>query len=185
MSDSRFPPADRIPLEIWSNIFLECLPSHDQPYVWPSLSFAPLLLCQVNRAWRSTALSLTCLWSSISIEVSRNSDTEEMAEGIGTWLGRSGTRPLAISLLIDQDCWEGLGVNRDLDPILDRLISFIGRWEIVRLELCGPFSGSMSNIHLLRAPLLKRCEVYFLWVGNVVEQFSSMLSSCPHLTEFV
>ena len=70
-----------------------------------------------------------------------------------------------------------------MDPILDLLISFIGRWETVRLELWEPFSGSILGIHRLRAPLLKRCEVCFY--GAEITPFLSMLSTCPHLTEFV
>ena len=174
--------SDRIPLDIWSNIFLECLPSHDQPFVPADPLSAPLLLCQVNRAWRSTALSLSSLWSSISLEVSGDDDTEGMVEGVETWLRRSGTRPLAISLV-----WKAAAPRRvslNMDPILDLVIPFIGRWETVRLDVLGPFSrGPMSNIHRLRAPLLKRCEVCFYEAE--ITPFLSMLSSCPHLTEFV
>jgi hypothetical protein len=73
----------------------------------------------------------------------------------------------------------------DLDPILDLFISFIGRWEDVHLELVGRFRGSISSIHLLRAPLLRRFKAVFEYgSGEVLEPLFSMLSASPHLTDF-
>jgi len=73
----------------------------------------------------------------------------------------------------------------DLDPILDLFISFIERWEDVQLDLVGPLCGSISSIHLLRAPLLRRFEVHFYpKADDLIDPLLSMLSTSPHLTEF-
>jgi len=185
-------PFNRIPVEIWANIFIMCLPP--QRYIQPNTSQAPLLLCQVNRAWRSTALSLSELWSSISVELCERSDVERKLEGIGAWLGRSGVRPLTISLHsggVDLEDLPDLGW-RDwesevfLDPILDLFISLIGRWEDIQWKLLGPFYGSILSIHLFRAPLLKRFEIDFnLGTSEVTKPLFSMLSTSPLLTDFV
>jgi hypothetical protein len=162
-------PSNRIPLEIWAKIFIECLPS--QPYIQPDPRSAPLLLCKVSKAWRSTALSLSNLWSSISVTTRHNSDVERQLEDVGAWLGRSGVQPLAISLSLGGIYW-GIDPNAevDLDPMLDLFISFIGCWENVHLELVGPFRGSISSIHLLRAPLLRRFKAVFEYgSGEVFE----------------
>jgi len=185
-------PFNRIPVEIWANIFIMCLPS--QQYIQPNTSQAPLLLYQVNRAWRSTALSLSELWSSISVELYERSDVERKLEGIGAWLGRSGVRPLTISLYCGGVDWEDLpdlgGGDWEskvfLDPILDLFISLIGRWEDIQWKLLGPFYGSILSIHLFPAPLLKRFEIDFgLETGEVTKPLFSMLSTPPLLTDFV
>jgi len=127
------------------------------------------------------ALSLPDLWSSISVEVNEGSNVQKMVEGIGPWLGRSGVWPLAISLRMGHGHWK-----MNPDPILDLFISFIGRWEDVQLDLVGPFDSSISSIHLLQAPLLKRFGVTFGFrTYEVVEPLFSMLSASPHLTDLV
>lgn len=60
-------PALRLPPELLSEIFLECLPE-GIPYLkcsgyWRSKHEAPVKLGRICRAWRQTALSTPQLWS--------------------------------------------------------------------------------------------------------------------------
>jgi len=85
----------RVPLEIWTNIFLDCLP--DRRFITPNCVTAPLMLCNICRRWRAVARSTPKLWSSIHVEVSLGCDVKKVVKGVALWLSRSGTRPLAIS----------------------------------------------------------------------------------------
>jgi len=129
-------------------------------------------------------LSLSSLWSSISVTIHDDDDVERQVEGVEAWLGRSGIQPLAISLCLgDRYRPMDWGAEVDLDPIMDLFISFIGRWENVHFDLMGSFCGSTSSVHLLRAPLLRRFKVFGVGVDSVAEPLFSMLSASPHLTD--
>jgi len=57
-------PVARLPLEISSQIFLQCLPSHPKPR--PQTT--PMLLLNVCNAWTVIALSTPALWASIHLD---------------------------------------------------------------------------------------------------------------------
>ncbi|KAJ7876565.1 hypothetical protein B0H13DRAFT_2055046 [Mycena leptocephala] len=59
-------PVARLPLEISSKIFLECLPLLPVP----GARFAPMLLLNVCNSWTSIALSTGALWATFAIEFS-------------------------------------------------------------------------------------------------------------------
>ncbi|KAJ6481811.1 hypothetical protein C8R45DRAFT_312650 [Mycena sanguinolenta] len=92
-----FDPVARLPLEISSYIFLQCL---DSPKL--GLHDIPLLFLCVCHAWAEIALATPALWTAIHI-------TFPCAEGskdaLSLWLGRARNRPLSISLegIFDQD----------------------------------------------------------------------------------
>ncbi|KAJ7453624.1 hypothetical protein B0H11DRAFT_1665734, partial [Mycena galericulata] len=54
-------PVARLPLEISSEIFIQCLP----PLPVPGAHRAPMLLLNVCNAWTGIALSTPALWASI------------------------------------------------------------------------------------------------------------------------
>uniref|UniRef100_A0A8H7XN84 F-box domain-containing protein n=1 Tax=Psilocybe cubensis TaxID=181762 RepID=A0A8H7XN84_PSICU len=104
-------PARRLlPSHILRRIFFHCLPT----YRYPSMasSEAPMLLTAVCSSWRSVALSDPYLWSKIYITFTYSPphmrggtnlhNVEKMLKarcvGVRTWLGRSGSCPLSISI---------------------------------------------------------------------------------------
>ncbi|KAJ7182388.1 hypothetical protein C8R43DRAFT_845088, partial [Mycena crocata] len=93
-------PALKLPYELTSQIFMDCLPVYGRAR--PSLRAAPLLLAQICVVWRSVALSLPQLWSSVFLEFSRPGRTSKLANNsialVDCWFGRSGQHPLSITI---------------------------------------------------------------------------------------
>ncbi|KAJ7102789.1 hypothetical protein C8R44DRAFT_808538 [Mycena epipterygia] len=84
-------PVARLPLEISSEIFIQCLPARPKP----GASRAPMLLLNICNAWTDIALATPALWSSIHVEFPRVEGFDEL---LGMWLKRARNRPLSISL---------------------------------------------------------------------------------------
>ncbi|KAJ7678768.1 hypothetical protein B0H17DRAFT_1182293 [Mycena rosella] len=86
-------PLGRLPFEISSEIFVQCLPS--DRHAQPKPHKLPMLLLDICTAWTDIAVSTPALWAAIHIEFPR-------AEGFGQllkeWLNRARNRPLSISL---------------------------------------------------------------------------------------
>ncbi|KAJ6463973.1 hypothetical protein C8R45DRAFT_505362 [Mycena sanguinolenta] len=81
-------PIATLPLELSSEIFLQCLP----PFPSPSEpSEAPMLLMNVCRAWTEVALATPALWAAIDLRHSR-------ADVLQRWLQRAQQCPLSITL---------------------------------------------------------------------------------------
>jgi len=81
-------PVARLPLEISSAIFLQCLPR-----AYPKLRARspPILLLNVCQAWTEIALSTRALWAALHIDF-------PAVEMLQTWLQRTRNHPLSISL---------------------------------------------------------------------------------------
>ncbi|KAJ7649962.1 hypothetical protein FB45DRAFT_6296 [Roridomyces roridus] len=95
-------PIARLPLEISSEIFLQCLPTGYKNlrrkywYPRPRPHSAPLLLLNISHAWTGIALSTPALWASIHVAFSLAH--KGSAEFLGMWLRRGGSRPLHLSI---------------------------------------------------------------------------------------
>ncbi|KAJ7653383.1 hypothetical protein B0H17DRAFT_1214734 [Mycena rosella] len=83
-------PVARLPLEISSEIFIECLPSHPSP----DARHAPLLFLTVCNKWADIALATSQLWASINLDDQRSGPPSLLE----TWLKRAGSRALSISV---------------------------------------------------------------------------------------
>ncbi|KAJ7657481.1 hypothetical protein B0H17DRAFT_870855, partial [Mycena rosella] len=59
-------PVSRLPLEISSEIFIQCLPSTSNPQ--PGARDIPMLLLNICNAWTDIALSTPALWEAIHIQ---------------------------------------------------------------------------------------------------------------------
>ena len=59
------PPVRRVPVDILSMVFLECLPDRDNTQLVPSARTAPLLVSAICSDWREIAISTPHLWNSI------------------------------------------------------------------------------------------------------------------------
>jgi len=135
-------PVRRLPPEVLSEIFVHCLQDKERNPT-RSVGEAPLLLTLVCRRWREIALSTTRLWRCIHIYfpsvVKRHEQrfkeiAERRSEGVKTWLSRSGSLPLSISLVV--------GLNRDrialeevVKPLLDVFFSFSHKWGDIMLRV--------------------------------------------------
>ncbi|KAJ6525059.1 hypothetical protein DFH09DRAFT_1416783 [Mycena vulgaris] len=86
-------PVGRLPLEISSEIFLQCrrLPPRPQP----GARHIPMLLLNVCNAWSDIAIATPALWTAIHIEFPR---PKGFSEFLGMWLKRARNHPLFISL---------------------------------------------------------------------------------------
>ncbi|KAJ7607214.1 hypothetical protein FB45DRAFT_1011442 [Roridomyces roridus] len=91
--EKRIDPVSKLPLEITTAIFILCLPKSSFPA--PAPSSAPMLLPNVCRSWKATALSIPQLWSSMRLNT-------EMSVNFGSlvalWIARAQSMPLSISL---------------------------------------------------------------------------------------
>ncbi|KAJ7649923.1 hypothetical protein FB45DRAFT_730999, partial [Roridomyces roridus] len=92
-------PIARLPVEIASEIFLECIPppspsDNARGYPRPQAHHAPLMLLNICRSWTEIALSTPALWASVDIVLPRTPGFQELLE---MWFRRAGNRPLQIS----------------------------------------------------------------------------------------
>lgn len=62
---SSLSPCQQIPLEIWEEIFVQCLP--DDEFIAISAHSAPMLLARVCHPWRVLVLSTPRLWNSMCL----------------------------------------------------------------------------------------------------------------------
>ncbi|KAJ7187147.1 hypothetical protein C8R46DRAFT_1274308 [Mycena filopes] len=81
-------PVARLPPEIASEIFIQCLPDRRKP----AAGEAPMLLLQVCNGWSDIAISTAALWSTIQITLPR-------VEILRLWLERARSQALSITLI--------------------------------------------------------------------------------------
>ncbi|KAJ7762053.1 hypothetical protein DFH07DRAFT_815091 [Mycena maculata] len=89
-------PVARMPLEISSEIFIQCLP----PFPEPGSSHIPMLFLNVCKAWTEIALSTPALWSAIHVQFPR---PKGFGNALENWFQRARSRPLSISFRGDFD----------------------------------------------------------------------------------
>ncbi|KAJ7108041.1 hypothetical protein C8R43DRAFT_1044285 [Mycena crocata] len=83
-------PIARLPLDLSSEIFLQCLPIVPKP-VYHN---APMLLLNICNTWSSIALATTALWDSVQIHGRRN----DAVNLLNAWIARAQGRTLSIRL---------------------------------------------------------------------------------------
>lgn len=124
-------PIRRLPAELLAEIFWFCLPLYDMRHTnfsfkaWhSSLSRrqAPLLLGRVCSLWRMVTLSTPSLWSSFGA-LYYDDKFDRTLTGAKTFLARSGTCPLYISLI---DCSSTIGRTREL---VNTVASYSHQWR--------------------------------------------------------
>ncbi|KAJ7134030.1 hypothetical protein C8R43DRAFT_1239338 [Mycena crocata] len=92
---------EALPNEIISEIFINFLPPYPActPLVGP---LSPSFLCRICRRWRDVALSTPWLWCSMQLELEEQSLPQQL-HILKTWLKRSGSCPISISLYREND----------------------------------------------------------------------------------
>ncbi|KAJ7446257.1 hypothetical protein B0H11DRAFT_1746006 [Mycena galericulata] len=186
-------PAGRMPRDIWEEIFLHCLPASSDPdtpicnreSTTAAVLIAPLILLRVCRAWRSVALSLPHLWTSLSAVV-QGGKAFPPVDVASNWLQRSGDLPLTLSLCQTN---ESEGNQEAADDILALYMQNLARWRDVRLDTANPMYGrSLQPSDELRAPFLETFHLTTCWRltpnEEIMQDLLKMLEVAPMLSSF-
>ncbi|KAJ7666663.1 hypothetical protein DFH06DRAFT_1294898 [Mycena polygramma] len=112
-------PMARLPLELSSEIFLQCLPL-EQYSRKPDGGTAPVLLMNVCNAWTAIALSTPALWAAIHLE-------HPNTERLDVWLRRAQNHPLSLSLHNSFD--------NDVAALLGRYAKQLNHLQMLEQEL--------------------------------------------------
>ncbi|KAK7049098.1 hypothetical protein R3P38DRAFT_2872652 [Favolaschia claudopus] len=129
--NSFLEPMARLPLEIQSEIFLDCKGtdvhgSHSNPH------FIPLLLLH--------------LWDTIAIELLRCSDDSHYSQLCADWMDRASPFPLSVTL---QEMSED---NVDVDDLMHRYGPRVGKLTLLSFRTNDENSVYYSQLHSLRIP---------------------------------
>ncbi|KAJ7449974.1 hypothetical protein B0H11DRAFT_1928361 [Mycena galericulata] len=84
-------PIARLPLEISSEIFMQCLPLLAEP----GAHNIPMVLVNICNTWTDIALSTPALWAAVRVVFPRSEGFRQL---LRTWLQRARNHPLSISL---------------------------------------------------------------------------------------
>jgi hypothetical protein len=158
-------PIRRIPLDVLSEIFVFCADSSgsNSNSKCFDVTQAPLQLSFVCNKWRGLAISMSQLWSSISLQGGREdiyswgrsqtfSKRSIRTDMLSTWLLRSGSSPLTLSI-------NPLWLERDpLTSCIAILIPHSHRWRDVKFTLDEEHWEMLSDVkgHL---PQLEKIDV--------------------------
>lgn len=124
IAPQRTPAFERIPAELWAQIFLASLDVSWESSGYPRIDIQkpPLLLGQVCKSWRELSFTSPRLWSSICISRHIRASAVPLIE---MWLERSGVLPLSIEIH---------GLSSDFPSIvLDSFIPYSARWHNLAL----------------------------------------------------
>ncbi|KAG1756977.1 hypothetical protein EDB19DRAFT_1822179 [Suillus lakei] len=127
----------RLPTEILSQIFLDCLPEDE--YLSPTSSMAPMSFTAVCRRWREVAMGLPSLWLRLRLEVWHD-DWQQRAFCYDSCLKRSRGCPLSLALECHTD-WS------ELRNLLQPYINQISSLSLGFFTCDGPFM--MADFHAL------------------------------------
>ena len=179
-------PVRRLPADVLHEIFFHCLPTLHNPIV--KYSESPLLLTRICSSWRAIALTSPRIWSKVHIpllgdpsvsdgiddiitEETRLSDRRRRFAGVmrsrcdtvRSWLSRSGTCPLSLSVTCPRDN-SGMQNSKDDSELnhemFDILRSFADRWSVVSLSIPEEFYNKLQgDRHPTIFPSLKSLKI--------------------------
>ncbi|KAK7043196.1 hypothetical protein VNI00_008550 [Paramarasmius palmivorus] len=193
-------PIRQVHADILREIFHRCIPEHEVPA--PCALDAPLLLTRVCRLWREVAIGSPNLWNRIHIHFPRVKAngpgiTDEARlflhrwrEGVHTWLQRSGTVPLILSISTNTVSLEASISHTFHADVIRHLLLHAPRWRSLSLKspsadiICRKLAESTAELSLLvelkstagfdldslkdvlqRAPSLRKLELDRLYVS--------------------
>ncbi|KAK7043198.1 hypothetical protein VNI00_008552 [Paramarasmius palmivorus] len=177
---SLISPIRKVPIDVLREIFLQSMPENGFP-ACRALE-APLVFTGVCRLWREGAISIPMLWNRIHIHLPAPTPdgqpiTEKFLtflhlwrEGVMTWLGRSGTVPLVVSLRggLDWCSAQERVIEFHADVVL-QLLECTSRWRSLSLNVSVETWRivAMSKAEL---PLLETLAAPFPTTGLVTEE---------------
>ncbi|KII94728.1 hypothetical protein PLICRDRAFT_33540 [Plicaturopsis crispa FD-325 SS-3] len=125
LHNSLLSPVRRLHPDIWSEIFVHCLPDYKFPR--PSCDTAPLLLGRVCKLWRDIATSTPLLWCSLMLPKHHDKTWEghlQAIEETDAWLSRSGNLPLSLGF-VDIECCD----------CMSEMVKYAARWKHLHVDL--------------------------------------------------
>ncbi|KAJ7224666.1 hypothetical protein GGX14DRAFT_651334 [Mycena pura] len=152
-------PMRRLPGDILRAVFVETLPSTRNTAISPTEG--PLLVSQVCRVWRSTALTTPRLWGSIHIVIPDHDRLHRLLDVVTSWLSRSGTVPLAVSVAFSRAWWKVQRRFRyDVSPVFTLLASVCRRWKDLEIIWPAEINGvALSTITSEDVPKLRSMTI--------------------------
>lgn len=185
-----------LPIELWIEIFLQCLPS--EPRFMPTE--APILLTHICSAWRNVVVSVPQLWCSFTMEIpfsGRGTSEKYILESTALWLQRSRKAPLCIRLQYLPDpsiVFPGPRhtISRIPERILSLLIPHTQRWrhaEFLMPSAClaplqelltPPMSATAASFPALRSLTV---DLKGVWYSAVPFDVGSLRVDWSQLTE--
>ncbi|KIM77155.1 hypothetical protein PILCRDRAFT_12323 [Piloderma croceum F 1598] len=173
---SSLSPCQRIPPEIWGDIFVQCLP--DDEFIAISAYSAPMLLAGVCRPWRLIVLSTPRLWNSICLN--RLYFREFAHFNLSSmWLGRAGKLPLFIGI------WQGgFPSYQDERNIVISVLPFVSQiknlnvgmsWPLIETLLGGQDISALTDLEI-RIPNNSSRDLY-----HDSPRHLNISDSTPHL----
>ncbi|KAJ6504275.1 hypothetical protein C8R47DRAFT_968588 [Mycena vitilis] len=125
-------PCITLPPEVLSQIFILCL---RPPRARPNVTEAPLLLCNVCKIWRDTAITTPELWSSLQVNLNSSLFGSNFIDLLDLWLSRSGSQPLSLGV-----CYNEFTMAQRRQPLhqLNQLLMrHSEQWVDLELRLAG------------------------------------------------
>ncbi|KAH6913464.1 hypothetical protein BKA70DRAFT_1262968 [Coprinopsis sp. MPI-PUGE-AT-0042] len=217
------PVFQRLPPEIVQQIFVHCTFSTGKNkrdpeffggndiFIKPSIEKGPLLFTRICKTWRSLALSLPAIWSSIHVSVgtaSKQTQSSPPLPILKQWIERSGSRPLRFQISEARDrLAEGRSTQPsqsagpsskveeeqpDLEAMVKLFIPHYTRWQSARFMLRNeddidlvfrdlPIDAAYPT---LRDLLIARGSWDLIESPVSTERVTSMLRNSPALTAF-
>jgi hypothetical protein len=174
-----FSPIFKLPTELAVEIFMATFPE-DSWHTWGSDT--PLLFGSICHAWRDLAWSHPRLWSTISLTMSRYSDTNTTL--LREWIERSGNLPLFIRLKMIHpmvhlpDHGQMLTHRPLVDPhavqVLKVLACYSERWQVIDFHLFI-YPKDCFNILPTNFPLLQSISLSLAQPEPVEGSLSSQI----------
>jgi hypothetical protein len=153
-------PMHPLPIELWEEIFVHCLPNVDvlSGDTWNSNicvtpGVAPLLLCQVCKLWRQISMDLPYLWVSLPVFVSMGNSYPPL-DFVRLWLARSGHLPLLLSLYQQNESDANCFVAEEVLRIFSQHAS---RWYSIQLHLSR--NARLPILESRPTPMLETFEI--------------------------
>ncbi|KAJ6507354.1 hypothetical protein C8R47DRAFT_91072 [Mycena vitilis] len=189
-------PIRRLPLDIIEEIFMACLPSSRNCVM--SAKEAPVILGRICSSWRAITFSTPRLWASLHIvEPTRpytsavgifEAKVAQRLEVAHTWLARSATCPLSISIQCNHDTTPPSPNTR---LFLNVITPFASRWRNIRLVVPPKALETFLPLTEDDVPLLKNMKIVErpAHPNDSIEGTGWRLSqarilNCPSLTKF-
>ncbi|KAJ7433069.1 hypothetical protein B0H11DRAFT_2297013 [Mycena galericulata] len=176
----------RLPFDISSEIFMQCLPiaptegprspaifSHHPTPPPPTPNDAPMILLNICRRWSEIALSSPALWGNIHVDFPRSDGFEKLFE---TWLSRAA----------------GSALNISLHGSFDRSILTSVQTRAERLQSLELYIRSELDLGMLVEEAVSFPSLKSLTIGNKrtanmillrIDEVMDLLRLAPNLTE--
>ncbi|KAK0436237.1 hypothetical protein EV421DRAFT_1981285, partial [Armillaria borealis] len=138
-------PIRKVPEDIVREIFLALWDTEEEGKDSLNKRFTPLVVSQVCRDWRTIALSMSQLWSTITLDFDRHLNELPCQYLLQTYLVRSANRDIILSIRSSRDISKS--------PVIPALILSAPRWTNISMSIPHnsrhAFSAARGFLHRL------------------------------------